>query len=110
MLPRFLFGFLILTSAFAAELTVESALLHDYEDGPPVASGSKFRAGEKVFLTFQIGGFQATEDDHIQLSYEISAIDPDQKPLAAVKSGKIEAELAPRGQEKRQPVDAENPV
>jgi hypothetical protein len=95
MLPRFLFGFLILRSVFAAELTVESVQLHDYEDGPPVASGSKFRAGEKVFLSFQIGGFQATEDDHIQLSYEISASDPDQKPLAAVKSGKIEAELAP---------------
>jgi hypothetical protein len=100
MLPRFLFGFLIVTSVFAAELTVESAQLHDFEDGPPVSSGSKFRAGGKVFLTFQIGGFQSTEDDHIQLAYEIAAVDPDQKPLAPVKSGKIEAELAPEDKKK----------
>jgi hypothetical protein len=100
MLPRFLFSFLFLTSVFAAELTVESAQLHDYEDGPPVASGSKFRAGEKVFLTFQIAGFQATEDDHIQLAYEIAATDPDQKALAPVKSGTIEAELAPEDKKK----------
>jgi hypothetical protein len=100
MLPRFLFGILFLTSVFAADLTVESAQLHDYEDGPPVASGSKFRPGEKVFLTFQIGGFQSTEDDHIQLAYEITATDPDQKPLAPVKSGTIEAELAPEDKKK----------
>ncbi len=100
MLPRLLLGSLIAGSLFSAELTIVNARLHDFEDGPPVASTDSFRAGKTIFLSFQIGGFQATEDDHIQLSYEIATTDPAQKPLGPVKTGKVEAELAPEDKKK----------
>jgi hypothetical protein len=74
--------------------------LHDYENGPGIPKGHAFRPAETVFLSFQISGFQATEDDHIQLAYEIATTDPAQRPLGPVKSGKIEAELAPEDKKK----------
>jgi hypothetical protein len=100
MLLRLLVGSLIAGPLFCAELTIVNPQLHDFEDGPPVASTDSFGAGKTVFLSFQIGGFQATEDDHIQLAYEISTIDPAQKPLGPVKTGKVEAELAPEDKKK----------
>ncbi len=80
---------------WCAGLSVVTIQLHDYEDGPPIPAAQPFRASETVYLSFQISGFQPTEDDHIQLSYQIVATDPAKRPLGPSKSGKIEAQLAP---------------
>jgi hypothetical protein len=85
---------------WAADLSAVNIQLHDYEDGPPIPAGQAFRPSETVYLSFQVSGFQATEDDHIQLSYEIVAADPAKRPLGLSKTGKIEAELAPEDKKK----------
>ncbi len=95
MLLPILFALAIAIPAWGADLAAVGIQLHDYEDGPPIPAGQAFRASETVFLSFQISGFQPTEDDHIQLGYEIAATDPAKLPLGPVKTGKIEAELAP---------------
>jgi len=85
-----------------ADLAAVSIQLHDYEDGPQIPSGQPFRASETVYLSFHISGFGATEDDHIQLGYEIAAVDPAKRPLGPPKTGKIEAQLAPEDKKKGQ--------
>src|SRR4051794_33416889 len=100
MLLPILFAFALAAPLLGEGLAAVNVQLHEFEDGPPVPSGQAFRPSETVFLSFQISGFQATEDDHIQLSYEIATTDPAQKSVGPVKSGKIEAELAPEDKKK----------
>ena len=101
LLPIF-FALTLAIPLWAAELSAVNVQLHDYEDSPPVPASQAFRASETVYLSFQISGFQPTEDDHIQLSYEIVATDPAKRPLGPPKSGKIEAELAAEDKKKGQ--------
>ncbi|MEO8128655.1 MAG: hypothetical protein ABI822_16255 [Bryobacteraceae bacterium] len=84
----------------AADLAAVNIQLHDYEDSPAVPAGQPFRASETVYLSFHISGFGATEDDHIHLTYDISAFDPDKRPLGPAKTGKIETQLAPEDKKK----------
>lgn len=100
MLLPILFALAAAIPLWGADLSAVNIQLHDYEDGPSIPAGQAFRASETVYLSFQISGFQATEDDHIQLSYEIDATDPAKRPLGPSKTGKIEAELAPEDKKK----------
>jgi hypothetical protein len=100
MYLRILFAIMMAVPLFGDDLSAVNIRLHEHEDGLPVPSGQAFRASETVYLSFQISGFQATEDDHIQLGYEISTMDPSGKHVGPVKSGKIEAELAPEDKKK----------
>src|SRR4051794_14381102 len=95
MLIAVVAALLIGSPLLGADLAAVNIQLHDYEDGPAVPSGQPFRASETVYLSFQISGFGTTEDDHIQLGYEISASDLAKRPLGPVKTGKIETQLAP---------------
>jgi hypothetical protein len=100
MFLQILLALAVAVPLWGAGLAAVNIQLHDYEDGPPLPAGQAFRPSETVFLSFNIEGFQATEDDHIQLSYQISAADPAKRPLGPVKTGKIEAELAPEDKKK----------
>lgn len=100
MLLPILFALATAIPLWASDLSVVNIQLLDYEDGPTIPASQAFRASETVYLSFQISGFQATEDDHIQLSYEIVATDPAKRPLGPLKIGKIEAELAPEDKKK----------
>ena len=100
MLLPILFALAAVLPLWAADLSAVNIQLHEYEDGPAIPAAQAFRAAETVFLSFQISEFQATEDDHIQLSYEIVATDPAKRPLGPSKTGKIEAELAPEDKKK----------
>ena len=100
MLLAILFALALVIPLGAAELAAVNIQLHDYEDSPPIPAGQAFRPSETVYLSFQISGFQPTEDDHIQLSYEIVATDPAKRPLGPPKTGKIEVELAPEDKKK----------
>jgi hypothetical protein len=100
MYLRILFAITMAVPLFGDGLSAVNVRLHEHEDGLPVPAGQAFRASETVYLSFQISGFQATEDDHIHLVYEISTTDPAGKAVGPVKSGKIEAELAPEDKKK----------
>ena len=99
LLPIF-FALAIAIPLWGADVSAVNIQLHEYEDGPPIAASQAFRPSETVFLSFQISGFQPTEDDRIQITYEIAAVDPSMRPLGPVKTGTIEAELAPEDKKK----------
>src|SRR5689334_23230711 len=80
-----------------AQLAVVNPRFLEYEDGPGVSANSFYRAGDMVFLTFQISGFKTTgeDDDQFHVTWEIKATDPADRPIAEPKRGNMEAELAP---------------
>lgn len=83
------------------DLSIVNSQLHDYEDGPRVSEQYKFRAGEPVFLSFQIENYKATDDAQIHLTYEIRAVDPHNRSLAPPETGEIKVQLAPEDKDWR---------
>lgn len=78
----------------AQRLAVVNPALHQFEDGPPLPAPPEYLTGETVFLSFQVSGYQATEQDRVRLSYQIETRDGEGRLLAPPASGKVEAELA----------------
>jgi hypothetical protein len=85
-----------LLRAEAAKLTIVQPTIHDYEDSPAVGSSYRFNPGDRVFVSFRIGGFQVTpgEDERrIRLSYTIEPQDERGTPLELPASGKVDTAL-----------------
>src|ERR1051326_551566 len=69
---------LIATAAVDTKLTILKPLLHETEDGPPIASGFRYHAGDMVFFSFQISGYKKSgeePDTKIDVAYEINVRD-----------------------------------
>jgi hypothetical protein len=79
----------------AKPLKIVRTQLHQYDGGPPLASGSPFLVGDIVFLTFQISGFQVSPDSKIDLNYTVDAVDPDGVPFVEAMHGKIDSTISP---------------
>ncbi len=79
----------------AKQLKIVATRLQQYEDGPPLGSGYRFLTGDTVFLTFQIAGYEVSQDSKIDLSYTIDAVDPDGVPFVEPVSGKIATQVSP---------------
>ncbi len=75
-------------------LALVNVTLHEFEDGPPIASGHQFIPGETVFFRLQVQGCQAAPDRKVRLSYRIEASDSDGTPLAEIQTGKVETDLS----------------
>ncbi len=75
-------------------LAVVGPALHQYEDGPAVPASYSYAAGDTVFLSFRISGYQPSEKDQVRLGYQVEALDPKGLPLAPPSTGKVDAELA----------------
>lgn len=86
---------LIAVVSARAELRIQNAVVHQYEDGPPAGRSYAFRAGEPVNISFQVSGYKRPETGKIQVFWEATAEDAEHRPLAPPESGKVEAELAP---------------
>jgi hypothetical protein len=83
-----------LQAAPVRQLAIAGTALHQFEDGPNVAGGYAFLSGDTVFLSFQISGYQVSEKEKIQVSYQVEALDSKGLLLAPGVSRKIDAELA----------------
>ena len=91
--------FTLLSAAVTAavppkQLIIEHPAIHQYEDGPDLAASFRFASGETVFLDFQIGGYQRSEDDNIKLSWTVQVQDPTGLPVIAPQSGDIATQLS----------------
>lgn len=66
-------------------LAIVKPALHQYEDGPVVAPGTAFAAGESVFLSFLVSGYKVSEgeDSQVNLVCRVDAFDPQGVPLVA---------------------------
>ena len=80
-----------------AQLAIVNPKFLEYDNGPIIAADSVYYARDTVFLTFQISGFKTTgeDEDQFHITWEITAADPVNRPIAEPLRGKMEAELAP---------------
>ncbi|MGH9629824.1 MAG: hypothetical protein ACRD7E_16025 [Bryobacteraceae bacterium] len=90
---------LLSAPASGSDLSIVNSHIHDYEDSPPVSGQYKFRAGEPVFVSFQIDHYGVTGDEQIHLTYQIRTVDPQKRSLAPPQAGEIKAQLAPEDKE-----------
>ena len=79
----------------ARQLKIVRPQLHQYDGGPPLASGFQFLIGDVIFLTFQIAGYQISDDSKVDLGYTVEAVDPDGVPFAEANAGKIATQVSP---------------
>ncbi|HLJ50865.1 MAG TPA: hypothetical protein VKU01_32865 [Bryobacteraceae bacterium] len=58
------------------KFAIVHAGLHAGEDGPAVPKDYRFIPGETVYFAFQVQGYTKSEEEKIDLAYEIQATDP----------------------------------
>ena len=97
MRARFLPLFVFATAAYAATapLTIIKPVISDLEDGPAVASSFTFVPGQFIYLSFHIGGFKASEEQKIHLSYKTEVSDPKGVRVIEPMTDKVDTTLAP---------------
>jgi hypothetical protein len=98
--------FLVAHSVFAA-LTLVSAGVRQFEDGPPVPPGTQFVSGETVFYSVQISGYAVApsttpgEPDKrkVRLSYTIDAFDPKGVKIVDTVESVLDTEISEQDKE-----------
>jgi len=97
MQVRFLLLLALSTAAYAATapLAIIKPSISDMEDGPGVVSDFTFVPGQFVYLTYHIGGFKASEEQKIHLSYKTDVFDPKGVRLIETMADQVETTLAP---------------
>jgi hypothetical protein len=97
MRARFLALFAVSTLAYAATapLAIIKPVMSDMEDGPGVASNFIFVPGQFIYLSYHIGGFKASEEQKIHLSYKTDVFDPKGVHLIETLADQMETTLAP---------------
>jgi hypothetical protein len=79
----------------AKPLAILRPTLHQYEDGPPVASSAGFATGESVFFSFELSGYQVSPESQVDLSSRMEALDPQGIPLVETMRQQIKTKVAP---------------
>jgi|SRR5579884_643713 len=84
--------------AAPAQLAIQAPLLHQYEDGPPLASDQAFTPADTVYLSFEVAGFQKAEKPayagaHLSLTWSAEAVDPSGMAIAPPGSGKVDTDI-----------------
>ena len=97
MRARFLALFAVSTLAYAATapLAIIKPVISDMEDGPGVASNFTFVPGQFIYLSYHIGGFKASEEQKIHLSYKTDVFDPKGVRLIETLADQVDTTLAP---------------
>ena len=82
----------VLSARAETKLAIVRPMLSQIEDGAPVSSGYEFLPGETVHFSCQIEGYKRTEDkdenDHVLLTYQLEARDPQGVLLQPAQEGK----------------------
>ena len=90
-----LFALFTVAYAATAPLAIIKPSISDMEDGPGVVSGFTFVPGQFVYVTYHIGGFKASEEQKIHLSYKTDVFDPKGVRLIETLADQVETTLAP---------------
>jgi|SRR5579871_173809 len=90
-----LFTVSVAAYAAAVPLAIVKPVISDVEDGPGVASGFTFVPGQFIYVSYHIGGFKASEEQKIHLSYKTSVVDPKGVPLIEPLADQVDTQLAP---------------
>ncbi len=92
---RLFFAVAVTAYSATAPLAILKPVISDLEDGPTVSSGFTFVPGQFVYINFHIGGFKASEEQKIHLSYKTSVADPKGVPLIQTMADQVDTQLAP---------------
>jgi hypothetical protein len=69
---------LLAASAADNNVAIVKPLLHEIEDGPPIAADYRYHPGDVVFFSFQISGYKKSGEDQdtkIDVAYEVTVRD-----------------------------------
>ena len=76
-----------------AKLSIHNPSVQSIEDGPALAPGESYVAGETVYFSCQIGGFQVSQKEKIALTWDIAVKDAAGLALVPAYGNKIEADI-----------------
>jgi hypothetical protein len=96
-LTRAFAGFVVAVGLYAAAapLSILKPSISDIEDGAGVPPTFTFVPGQFIFLTFEIGGYKASDEQKIHLTYKIDALDPKGVRLLETFTNTEDTTLAP---------------
>jgi hypothetical protein len=92
--PLVLFAIASLHAA-TTPLGIVKPSVSDMEDGPAVPSTFTFVPGQFIFLSFEIGGYKASEEQKIHLSCKVDALDPKGVRLMETADVTVDETLSP---------------
>jgi hypothetical protein len=93
-IPLMLLWLLWVAQAPPGKLALVQPVIHQFEDGPPIAYGQEFIPGETVFFSVRVRGFQTSKEQTVRLAYRFDAVDAGNVRLVETKVGRIETELS----------------
>jgi hypothetical protein len=94
----------------AAPLELVRAALSDVEGGAALPAGFDHRAGETMFFSCRIAGFQKGSDEKIHLAYSVEAFDARGVPLVELFKNDITDEITPQDKEWMPKIQTEIPI
>ena len=81
------------------QVTIERLALHQFEDGPVLASSYEFVPGETAYFSCRITGYHIVKNDQqqsVKLAWQMRMLDPSGVPIEKDRSGRIEDKLLPQ--------------
>lgn len=78
------------------KLAFERLALHQYEDGPLLASSYEFLPGETIWFSARVAGFEsqpAGDNRNVKLSWQVGIVDPAGIPVEAPRTGRLDESL-----------------
>lgn len=85
----------------ASKLAFERLALHQYEDGPLLASSYEFLPGETIWFSARVAGFEsqpAGDNRTVKISWQVGIADPNGVAVEAPRTGRVDESL--RSQDK----------
>jgi len=81
------------------KLSIDSPVLHQFEDGPELAPTYEFVPGETVYFSCRIAGYQILKKEEAQsvkLAWQMRALDPAGVPIVKDESKRLEDAVSPQ--------------
>jgi len=94
----------------AAPLELVRATISDVEGGAPLPASFDHRAGETMFFSCRIAGFQKAADEKIHLAYSVEAFDSKGVALVELFKNDITEEVTPQDKEWMPKIQTEVPI
>jgi hypothetical protein len=80
------------------KLVLERLALHQFEDGPVLATSYEFLPGETIWFSCRVAGYQSQkkgDNRSVKLSWQMRVLDPSGVAVEKPRAGRIEENLVP---------------
>ena len=79
-----------------SKLAVTDAVIHQFEDGPPIPGSHSFLTGESVWVSTRFSGYRRSENNRLLLRWQVDVFDPQGVLLVETRTDTVDVELAPQ--------------